>query len=241
MLGDKILQTCKQKGVTLRAACQAAGLKYSTLHAQISNRRAIPFSTIDRLARALDLPLSHFSESRPLFQFTPDKDGTPPSAQVKLLERSVNLHTGEMASQGLNITIDAVLDWLVNENFRLTNFDWLKDRVDLYHPIETDAIMARPYHVGDNSLSSRMLGFSPDTDLEDYFKNLEPNLLDEIRLSYAAVAPQHYTVTDQNFRSETGSTIITGRYRKLMAGVTDVDGSPFTLVFCRIIHASKKQ
>ena len=43
MIGQKVLDLCKLKGVTLRAACQASGLKYSTLHAQISNNRPIPF------------------------------------------------------------------------------------------------------------------------------------------------------------------------------------------------------
>ena len=40
MIGQKVLDLCKLKGLTLRAACQASGLKYSTLHAQISNQPA---------------------------------------------------------------------------------------------------------------------------------------------------------------------------------------------------------
>ncbi|MBU2980852.1 helix-turn-helix transcriptional regulator [Lentibacter algarum] len=236
MIPDKITHLCKLKNVTLRAACQAAGLKYSTLHAQIAHNRPIPFSTIDKLSRALNIPLSFFSDQQPVFQFAPNTAGPAPDQMMLTLERSFNEQSKALINQGINISIDDVLDWLVHVDFRLTEFDWLKDRVDIYHPLEEGDIMAQPFAVGKQSLAAQLLGFSRETDLKDYYERFDPDNVAQIRLSHKAIEPQKYTVTDQPFVAQKNGAEIRGSYRKLMAGVRDTKGSPFTLVFCRLIR-----
>nr|WP_322867694.1 helix-turn-helix transcriptional regulator [Aquicoccus sp. G2-2]MEA1115016.1 helix-turn-helix transcriptional regulator [Aquicoccus sp. G2-2] len=71
--GDKILNACKVRGFSLARACALADLRYSTLHSQIHNQRPIPFTSIDRLATALDVPLDYFSEA----------SSVPPPTQTK--------------------------------------------------------------------------------------------------------------------------------------------------------------
>ena len=236
MISEKITHLCKLKGVTLRAACQAAGLKYSTLHAQISHNRPVPFATIDKLARTLNVPLTFFSDQQPVFQIAPDAAEPVPNKMMLTLERAFNAQSKSLTDQGLSISIDDVLDWLVHVDFRLTDFDWIKDRVDLYHPLQDGEIMAQPFAVGGQSLAAQLLGFNRESDLKEYYERFDPDNVAQIRLSHKAIEPQKYSVTDQPFVAQRNGAEIRGSYRKLMAGVVGTDGSPFTLVFCRLIR-----
>ncbi len=80
-------------------------------------------------------------------------------------ETSINAQAKLLAEQGYHPSIDDVLDWLVHVDFQLKDFDWIKDQVDLYYPLQTDDIMARPHSVGHESLAAKLLGFSKDADL----------------------------------------------------------------------------
>lgn len=235
---DKITRLCKLKGVTLRAACQAAGLKYSTLHAQISNNRPVPFTTVDKLARALNVPLSYFSDQQPVFQFAPDSSGTAPSQVMLTMERSINEQTKLLAQQGLNISIDDVLDWLVQERFVLRNAEWLKDRIDLFFRRKPEEIMAQPQHIGEKSLSAQFLGLHTDMDYAEHMARLDKTLIDKINSAHDEMTPQMYSVTDQAIDVMMNGARIRGSYRRLLAGVTDENGNAFTLVFCRLIRFS---
>ena len=81
-LGDNILKACKTRGVSLARACSLAGLRYSTLHSQIHNGREIPFSTIDKLSAALNLPIGYFSEYEPSLRIEPDEAATALQARA---------------------------------------------------------------------------------------------------------------------------------------------------------------
>ena len=236
MIGQKVLDLCKLKGLTLRAACQASGLKYSTLHAQISNNRPIPFKTIDKLSRKLSVPLSYFSEGQPLFQVNALAADSAPSGSMLQFETSVNAQAKVLAEQGYHPSIDDVLDWLVHVDFQLKDFDWIKDQVDLYYPLQTDDIMARPYSVGNESLAAQLLGFSKDADLHNYFGRLDPKDVAAFRISHAAIKPHVYNVTDHQFNAQWTQGVISGSYRKLMAGIRDENDAPLTLVFYRLIQ-----
>jgi hypothetical protein len=63
-VGTRIEQLCRHKKVTLRALCQAADLKYQTLHAQISNQRHIPFETVRKISEATETSLSWFASNK---------------------------------------------------------------------------------------------------------------------------------------------------------------------------------
>ena len=229
MIGQKVLDLCKLKGLTLRAACQASGLKYSTLHAQISNRRPIPFKTIDKLSRKLNV-------GQPLFQVNALATDSAPSGSMLQFETSINAQAKLLAEQGYYPSIDDVLDWLVHVDFQLKDFDWIKDQVDLYYPLQTDDIMARPHSVGSESLAAKLLGFSKDADLHNYFGRLDPNDVAAFRISHAAIKPHVYNVTDHQFHAQWTQGLINGSYRKLMAGIRDENDAPLTLVFCRLIQ-----
>ncbi|WP_274960784.1 helix-turn-helix domain-containing protein [Lentibacter algarum] len=238
MIGQKVLDLCKLKGLTLRAACQASGLKYSTLHAQISNRRPIPFKTIDKLARTLNAPLSFFSDGSPLFQFAASPNGGT-SEVVLELEQSINDHSKTLSARGHHISIDNVLDWLVQNDFQLKNFDWLKESVDLYYPLKEGEIMAHTFSAGPQSLATQILGFSDQIDPDIYYGKFDPKDLQVIRLSHRQVEQHKYSITDQPIEVVRNGMRLSGVYRKLMAGVRDEDGTGLTLVFCRIVRFTK--
>ena len=63
-LSQRTADFCKRHFGGLKPACAAAGLKYSTLHSQITNGREIPFSSIERLCHAAGVSLEAFRSNR---------------------------------------------------------------------------------------------------------------------------------------------------------------------------------
>lgn len=234
MLSEKITHLCKIKGTNLRAVCQAAGLKYSTLHAQITNGRAIPFTTVDKLARVLNVPLTSFSDSQPVFQI---RSGEPAESGEMLvtLERNINAQTKALTQEGRHISIDDVLDWLAFEDFKLVNDAWISDQIDLFHRREPDERIGRPFKLGPQSLASQFLGVT-DENYAEHLARLDNDLIERVSAAHDAIVHRHYSVTDQAIDVTTNGERVRGSYRRLLAGVEDANGTPFTLVFCRLIR-----
>jgi len=237
MISEKILHLCKLRRLTLRAACQASGLKYSTLHAQISNDRPIPFLTIDKLARTLNVPLSYFSDHQPIFQFEPENPDKQ-SEMMVTLERSINEHTRKLAAKGHHISIDDVLDWLVHDDFKLANADWIRDRIDLFHKRTQDHSFPVPSHIGKHSLSAQFLGLNTELNYQEHLTRIDPKLIEKINADHGAIEPQKYTVSDQAIDVTVNGARVRGSYRRLLAGVSNEAGEKFILVFCRLIRFS---
>ncbi|MFT4961205.1 MAG: transcriptional regulator with XRE-family HTH domain [Paracoccaceae bacterium] len=234
--GDRIKDACKRNQMTLAAACEKAGVTYKTLHAQIRNNRAIPFETIDRLARYFDVPIEFFSAFRPTLAVQSVGDDTV------LHQRAAAAYTAalrseqiEMIKEGYNIGTDDVLNWLATQNGVLSNFDALRDRVDLFHPVGSNDNMMRPHRIGRESLATRFFKLEGE---EHYVKTVggfDRQFIDNVMLAHLGVNKLRYSITDQDIDVRIGSDRLVLSYRRIIAPVTDMNGREYSLVYAKLI------
>ena len=241
-LGDLILNACKTRGQSLASVCKTAKLRYSTLHSQISNKREIPFSTVDRLANALELSLSHFSEFE-----TPDTDTdtarprgeTLQAETAHVLSELMAKQVAAMAEMGYQIGTDDVLDWLTANEGKLRNHSWLIDRVNLYYPLADDDTVLRPYHLGTKSLTYKYFQLAGVEDYASMFASFDADTQKEVLDAHRQAAGQTYLITDKRIDSlnESGKRVA-GTYRRLLAPVVTTGDQRLIMSFSKLTHFS---
>ena len=236
-LGERILNACKARGTSLAAVCKKADLRYSTLHSQIHNGREIPFSTIDSLASALSLPLSHFSKDPAPMTFEPVQNAEALQVETaRLLSDLVNKQVAAMTSHGYQVTIDDMLDWLTANNNRLVNCKELLEWVILYHPVKPGDSTPMPYRIGPKSLSARYFRILGVDSYMDVINNYDEATRKEIVAAHLECADKPYLIKDKKIDTVSDGIRIRGTYRRLLAPVTDVDGKRLTLGFSKLTH-----
>lgn len=239
-LGEEIRNLCHDNDLSLSQACKLAGIKYSTLHAQISNDREIPFSTIDKLSAALNIPLSQFSE-------TPHAPHNKNSADIlnhvnaaQALADLMAEQVAAMAEMGYQIGTDDVLDWLTANNNRLVNCDWLIERINLYYPAQVGDSIPRPYRIGAQSLSSKYFHMLNTTSYSDVMDKFDQTSREEIIQAHLDVADMKYLITDRKIDAISDDGRVRGTYRRLLAPVVDEEGRRLTLAFSKLTHFSSR-
>ena len=234
-LGDNILKACKTRGVSLARACSLAGLRYSTLHSQIHNGREIPFSTIDKLSAALNLPIGYFSEYEPSLRIEPDEAATALQARAaRALSDLLSRQVAAMADWGYQIGIDDVLDWLMLNESRLVKHDWLIERVDLFHLVKKGETMLRPFRIGAQSLAARYFRLLDTNDYNEVFTKFDPGLSEKLIAAHLDAARKTYTIADMAIDQVIDGARIRGSYRRLLAPVTTEDGKRIMLLFSKL-------
>lgn len=234
-LGDNILKACKARGVSLARACSLADLRYSTLHSQIHNQREIPFSTIDKIAAALNLPIGYFSSHEPAVRIEPDEEATLLQARAAralsdLLERQV----AALADWGYQIGIEDVLDWLLAHESRLVKHDWLIERIDLFYPVKKGDTMLRPYRIGAQSLAARYFRLLDTNDYNEVVGRFDRNFLDSLLAAHRDVSGKRYAISDVMIDEVIDGARVKGTYRRLLAPVTTTNGQRLTLLFSKL-------
>ena len=236
-LGDLILKACKSRGQSLAAICKKAGLRYSTLHSQIHNRREIPFSTVDRIATALNLPLSHFSASPAPMSFEPAPNANTLQIETaRLLSELVNKQVAAMTNHGYHVSIDDMLDWLTANNNTLVNCKELIDWVNLYLPAKPGDLAPTPYRIGPKSLSAKYFRILEVETYMEVINSYDEATRQEIIKAHLDCADKPYTITDKKIDTVSDGIRIKGTYRRLLAPITDVDGKKLTLGFSKLTH-----
>ncbi|MDQ2090536.1 helix-turn-helix domain-containing protein [Marimonas arenosa] len=240
-VGDNILKACKARGVSLARACTLADLRYSTLHSQIANEREIPFSTIDKLSAALNLPLGYFSSHEPAVRIEPDEEATLLQARAaralsNLLERQV----AALADWGYQIGVEDVLDWLIAHDSMLIKHDWLIERVDLFYPVKKGDTMLRPYRIGSQSLAARYFRLLDTDDYNEVVGRFNRDFLNRLLVAHRDVANKRYSVADVMIDEVIDGARIKGTYRRLLAPVTTPDGQKLTLLFSKLAQFSTR-
>lgn len=231
MLGSQLLKACKMRGITLAKACEMAGIKYSTLHSQISNRRPIPFESVDCFCAALDLPLRLFSLSASSLKVESSENRFA-SHQLSYLKLS------EIVGLSNAFGTDDILDWLMKYDNHLVNHEWLIDRVDLFYPLKQGDIKIRPYRIGPQSLASSFFQLFEFQDYDDIVGQFDQATLQKIIQSHIAAASQKYVISEQTIDQMVRGTRVKGAYRRLMAPVTDSKGDHYTLVYSKLTQFS---
>lgn len=234
--GDRIKDACRRSGVTLAAACETSGVTYKTLHAQIRNNRAIPFETIDRLARYFNVPIEFFSAFRPNLVIRAEGQNSV------LHQRAAAAYTAalrseqiEMMREGYNIGTDDVLNWLATQNGVLSNFDALRDRVDLFHRVGSEDSMMRPHRIGCESLATRFFKLEGEEHYVKTMGSFDRKFVDDVILAHLGANKLKYSITDQDIDVRIGSDQLVLSYRRIIAPVTDVNGRKYTLVHAKLI------
>lgn len=229
-LGAQLIEACRKRDLSLAAACRAADLKYSTLHAQISKGRAIPFVTIDRLARVLDLPLSYFAIG------AHDRDAALDAGETPAALTSAR--TGRIDEKGLRLTTDYILDWLAANDARMTGDEPFIDHINLYYPAGPDDDIPRPYRIGPQSLTARYFHLLSIDRYSDVIAQFDVTSRAEIIRSHREVQNRDYLVTDHKIDALTENGRIRGTYRRVLAPVVMQGEQSLILQFSKLTHFS---
>ena len=234
-LGETILKACKTRGVSLSRACDLAGLRYSTLHSQIHNNREIPFSSIDRISAALNLPLGYFSSHEPAIRIEPDEEASPlQSRAARALSDLLQRQVAALADWGYQIGIEDVLDWLLANDSHMIKDDWLIERVDLFYPVKPGDKMLRPYRIGKQSLAARYFRLLGTEDYNEVVSKFDRHFLDNLLEAHIEAGKRRYAISDVMIDEVVDGARIKGTYRRLLAPVTSADGQPLMLLFSKL-------
>ncbi|WP_137702607.1 helix-turn-helix domain-containing protein [Marimonas lutisalis] len=240
-LGETIVRACKSRGLSLSRACKRAGLNYSTLHSQIRKGREIPFRTVESLAATLNLPLAYFAEARPSLSVAPADAATDAEAEsANALSERIAEHEAAASEAGQVIGTDDVLDWLMANDNRLQNHEWLINKLNLYYPCEPGETVPRPYWIGADSLSAKYYRLLETNTYEEVFLSFDPEVQQEILQAHTEVVNHPYLISDRKVDSELGGVRVSGTYRRLLAPVTDDTGQLFILLFSKLTHFPRR-
>lgn len=239
-LGTKVSRFCESQFGGLKSACNLADLKYSTLHAQISLEREIPFSTIERLCEAAGVSLE-------VFRKTCATIGLAPAATSDALHRrAAAAYTQamrdvqkDMQRMGGDIICDDVLNWLHRNNGRLTDFDTLRERVDLFHVPSVDTTIMEPDRIGQLSLAARFFNIRDTSEYLSKVRKFDKSIIENSLASHWRVRQKlRYDIEDVAISVEVEDQVINGNYRRIVAPVETLDGKKLTLVFAKMLENS---
>ncbi|MDU8929608.1 helix-turn-helix transcriptional regulator [Alisedimentitalea sp. MJ-SS2] len=234
-VGNNILKACKARGLSLSRACTLADLRYSTLHSQIANGREIPFTTIDKLSLALNMPLGYFSAHEPAIRIEPAVNASEDQVEfAKELASQVQQETTALSDWGFQIGLEEVLDWLLSTGNRLVKHDWLIEKVDLFYPVKKGDTMLHPYRIGSQSLAARYFSLLETKDYNEVVGKFDRDFLDGLIEAHLDASKRRYAITDVMINETVDGARITGTYRRLLAPVTDEHGQKFMLLFSKL-------
>ncbi|WP_372612495.1 hypothetical protein [Aquicoccus sp.] len=236
-LGQRTAEFCKRHFGGLKPACAAAGLKYSTLHSQITNGREIPFSTIERLCEAAGVSLEAFRSNRAeIGVLAPTPSAALHRRAAAAYSQALRDVQDEMLRMGGDITVDDVLNWLHRNDGRLDDFDVLRERVDLFYPVQGDDHLMRPARVGRQSLAAQYFNIEHTQDYVHRVGQLSRRIIDATLASHVEVQRrQQYQIADIDFSAIVDGIELKEKYRRVMAPVQTPDGQTLTLVFAKLI------
>lgn len=239
-LGKLVTGFCDHQFGGLKKACTAAGLKYTTLHAQITHEREIPFSTIERLCSTAGVSLEVFRKDRAAIGIAPvntsDELQRRAAAAYSQALRDVQ---EEMRRFGTDIMCDDVLNWLYRNNGRLTDFDTLRERVDLFEVARPDDRIMTANRIGRGSLAARYFNISDTSDYLTKVGQLDRSIVDTSLASHLRVQQtQRYQIEDVSISAQIDGREIHEKYRRIMAPVETLDGKKLTLVFAKILESA---
>ncbi len=238
--GQRILEICNDRDVTLKAVCEAAGIRYGTLHTQISKGREVPFSTVEAIATELGLPLEAFSSKRSAIAIEAIKAAK--SNFGNRLNSDLRRQDIEALRDGDPISTDMVLNWLMREKSILRNFGALRDKVDLFYPVQDGDAVPQPAHLGSDSLATIFFELEGIDDYRDKIAKFDAPILRDILETHVEVhRTSQYRVDDVEISVQIGANQVAGKYRRVLAPVVDPEGERFTLVFARLIHAFQQR
>ena len=237
-LGKRVSGFCDRHFGGLKAACKAADLKYTTLHAQISHNREIPFSTVERLCSTAGVSLEAMRGEKAAIgvaaERTSDLLQRRAAAAYTQALRDVQ---DEMRRHGTDIICDDVLNWLHRNGGRLTDFDSLRERVDLFHVPACDDGIMRAHRIGKGSLAAQYFDIRDTSHYHQKISQLDRQTIDmTMRAHFRVQETQRYQIEDVSISAVVDGQEIREKYRRIMAPVEALSGQKLTLVFAKVLE-----
>ncbi len=231
-IGDLIQSRAEKNGMSLRALCIKANLRYPTIHRALSEGRDLPFRSVEALAKALSVPLATFAGDRAIVRVAGEL-GMDTNAEQSLKEADVRA-----IENGLLVSTDMVLDWLEREKGVLRNYAFLQNKIDLFLPAKVGDKAIIAAEIGAQSLAAIFFDLKETSEYANKFQQLSKEVRLQTVANHVAVQTSNqYRVEPVEIRAKLNGVKIQGRYRRIMAPVTRPDGTKLTLVFARLSQA----
>lgn len=234
MVATRIRKACSLAGMKLTEACKTAGVSYNTLYNQIRFNREIPFSTVEKFASGLGLPINFFKTGEL------EASVNPPLEESWAAAASINAERATTCRAGFHVTTDHILDWFHQEGGQLRNWSWFEDQVDLYHPVfGTDSLM-KPIKMGKRSITTERLMLSSESDLLEIVSHLKKEKIDRAMWAHKILDEVPYIVSDETLDAVIKGTRVCGGYRKISMRVTGPNKEPINAVFSNLTWLRSK-
>ncbi|WP_322867693.1 hypothetical protein U5922_016660 [Aquicoccus sp. G2-2] len=130
--------------------------------------------------------------------------------------------------------LDDVLDWLITNEGRLVNIDWLIEQVDLFYPAQKGDHMLRPYRIGSHSLAARYFRLLDTSDYTNTVSKFDRTFRDELVEAHLEASRKRYAISEMAINVEIDGARVKGTYRRLLAPVKTKDGTPLILLFSKL-------
>lgn len=234
-----LIKLCEGSGDTIRSACIAAGENYKSVNALLKRRSDPKFSTIAAFSRYFGVPTDYFLSGNPDLRIESEV------GQSVLHRRTAAAYTAamhevqmDMMRQGYHVGTEQVLDWLHAEGNVLTNFDAIRDQVDLFVPYEPGDSMLKPYKIGMESLCTRVLGLSNEDHFLKEIGKFDSKCIESILCAHDKVKTVPYIVsTETRVVVHDDNSYELVPYRRIITRVTEPNGQPFNLVHSKRLPA----
>lgn len=230
-------EACDLLGVTLKALCERADVRYATLHAQLVNDRKIPFETIDAICHAWPLPLDHFSPNRAqtflASAMTPNQTRL---AALDKIEQQIQIIRLSAIEQKPAINTFDVLDWVRRGGPAQGGSHAILDYCDLFYPMDPEDNAPTPYAIGSKSGSTRAFRVSGPDEYSRKVRSINPSVLREIKAGHMEVRTRPYDISDVELRANVeGCSMVFEVYCRLMARIRLPNNQELTLVHAQTI------
>ncbi len=214
---------------SLLAVCRAANLNYKTLAGQISKKREIPASTLDRICHHYDAPPSFFSaynsEVSIGAQMRSDLVHQRAAAAYRAVVQEERFRLMEC---GYDFQTDDFLNWISSSQDPISEGSPVVDRVDFFKPVGATDNMMQPLRIGRRSLSTQYFKLEDEAHYLDVVGKFDRTLIDEVLRSHVRASTRSYQVEDVSIDVMIQGRPVRERYRRAIAASPD---KSMTLVF----------
>lgn len=225
-IGRKIEVACRDAGMKLKHICERAGVKYGTLHQQISRQSSIPFSTVDAISSELGLPLEYFSD---LPQRTQSKEAL--AAEIlRVLDKS-----DATVENTVSPTVEDFWRRLSDSSFNLERLGDFRRHCDIYFPLAAEDEMPHPVQFGRDSLSRSFLGLTNKTSYYNKMRSFDPGLKERSFAAHQEVNERRFLVTTETINETIDNLPVQGCYLRATARVSDGRKQSRTLIFTQFL------
>ena len=234
-IGTRIEELCRHKKLTLRALCHAAGLKYQTLHAQISNQRHIPFETIRKISEVTDTSLSWFA-SNEAPSLLGQSDVTPLSDALfdQLLQTTKLRHAQD--EKVLDAHSLALIYY--RSGGLLSGLEPYIEQVDIFHAPQHGDTRLRVFRMGKESLTSKTLKRTDKDQLQQSLDAAPPQLRMRFLKDYELAAKGEflYTIETLNAAAVDHGERIRMDYLRLLIRFDSEDHGPLIVNLSELLR-----